>query len=219
MFTEAAIQFFNLFYTSLPIIILGVYDTDLAREFVYRNPRLYQCGVGNQLFNVRPISSSHPLRASLSQGKIFWWQILNAVCDAVVITYLSIFQLTTFSRYGVDESLWNFGALIFTAVVVLANLKVSYPLLALLTAPQAGYLICQWTIFHLLLLLLSIASWFLIALIVSNSFLVDANWYQVSPPLPFLSPFLARPCPAPPLNRPPPLGSSGKRFCKTRPSG
>jgi hypothetical protein len=56
MFTEGAIQFFNLFYTSLPIIILGVYDTDLAREFVYRNPRLYQAGVKNQYFNVSETS-------------------------------------------------------------------------------------------------------------------------------------------------------------------
>lgn len=62
MFTEGAIQFFNLFYTSFPIIILGVYDTDLSREYVYRNPRLYECGVKNQLFNVRII---HPPSPSL----------------------------------------------------------------------------------------------------------------------------------------------------------
>jgi magnesium-transporting ATPase (P-type) len=73
MFTEGAIQFFNLFYTSFPIIILGVYDTDLSREYVYRNPRLYECGVKNQLFNVRiiPPSPSFPLSDLLCRERSF----------------------------------------------------------------------------------------------------------------------------------------------------
>lgn len=124
MFTEGAIQFFNLFYTSLPIVILGVYDTDLAREYVYRNPRLYECGAKNQLFNVRNPHSSVSLTFWYLQRKIFWWQIFNAIWDSVILTYLPIFQMTNFSRHGIDESIWHTGSLIFTAVVVLANMKV-----------------------------------------------------------------------------------------------
>lgn len=55
MYTEAAIQFYNLFYTSLPIILLGVYDMDIQREVIYRFPQLYEVGVKNLHFNVSNI--------------------------------------------------------------------------------------------------------------------------------------------------------------------
>mmetsp|Transcript_4738 Transcript_4738/g.4784 ORF Transcript_4738/g.4784 Transcript_4738/m.4784 type:complete len:244 (-) Transcript_4738:250-981(-) len=148
MYTEAAIQFFNLFYTSLPIILLAVYDMDIQRDIVYRFPQLYEIGVKNLYFN----------------ASIFWWQIFNAIVDAVLLTFLPFYQLTYFSKHGVDESLWHTGALIFTAVVILANIK-------------AGFLVCQWTFIPTLIIFLSIGSWFLIAIIVSNAPLIDYNWY------------------------------------------
>ena len=52
MYTEAAIQFYNLFYTSLPIILLGVYDIDIRYEIVNKFPQLYEFGVKYLCFNV-----------------------------------------------------------------------------------------------------------------------------------------------------------------------
>ncbi len=105
---------------------------------------------------------------------------MNAVSDAVLLTYLPLFQLTTFSLHGVDESLWHSGSLIFTAIVVLANIKVVSLPFSLPNFFQVSFLICQWTFIPVFLILISIGSWFLIALIVSNTIIADSNWYHVS---------------------------------------
>ena len=52
MFTEGAIQFYNLFYTAVPIVLYGVYDTDLPSSILYKFPQLYQPGISGEKFNV-----------------------------------------------------------------------------------------------------------------------------------------------------------------------
>ena len=53
MYTEGAIQFYNLFYTAVPIVLYGVYDTDLPSKVIYKYPQLYKSGIENLKFNVR----------------------------------------------------------------------------------------------------------------------------------------------------------------------
>jgi phospholipid-transporting ATPase len=53
MFTEGAIQFYNLFYTAVPIVLYGVYDTDIPSSILYKFPQLYQPGINGEKFNVR----------------------------------------------------------------------------------------------------------------------------------------------------------------------
>lgn len=57
MYTEGAIQFFNLFYTSIPILLYGTYDKDVAVEDTQRYPQLYRDGIRNAYFNVRILYS------------------------------------------------------------------------------------------------------------------------------------------------------------------
>lgn len=52
MYTEAAIQFFNLFYTSIPILLYATYDKDVSPEACMKYPQLYIAGINNQYFNV-----------------------------------------------------------------------------------------------------------------------------------------------------------------------
>jgi hypothetical protein len=51
-YTEAAIQMFNLLYTSVPILLLGIYDMDLKPKTVFQNPQLYIDGIRNKHFEV-----------------------------------------------------------------------------------------------------------------------------------------------------------------------
>ena len=53
MYTEGAIQFFNLFYTSIPILLYATYDKDIAISDALRFPQLYSAGIKNEFFNVR----------------------------------------------------------------------------------------------------------------------------------------------------------------------
>jgi magnesium-transporting ATPase (P-type) len=57
MFNEGSIQFYNLFYTALPILLYGVLDWDLSSKIAYRYPQLYAVGINNGLFNVSHLLS------------------------------------------------------------------------------------------------------------------------------------------------------------------
>ncbi len=52
-YTEGAIQMYNLIYTSIPIIIMAVYDMDVLPSSAHRYPQLYQAGMNNEYFHVR----------------------------------------------------------------------------------------------------------------------------------------------------------------------
>ncbi len=53
-FMEAAIQFFNLFYTSIPILLFGAYDMDLRKYDAIKYPQLYTHCINNGHFTVSP---------------------------------------------------------------------------------------------------------------------------------------------------------------------
>jgi phospholipid-transporting ATPase len=53
-YTEGAIQMFNLLYTSIPILLLGVYDMDIRTSSVFRYPKIYLASVENFYFTVSP---------------------------------------------------------------------------------------------------------------------------------------------------------------------
>lgn len=52
-YTEGAIQMYNLLYTSLPILFLGVYDMDILPSTVLHYPKIYQACVESYYFSVR----------------------------------------------------------------------------------------------------------------------------------------------------------------------
>lgn len=53
-YTEGAIQLFNLFFTSIPILLTAIYDMDISRTFATKLfPQCYMRSVRNGYFNVR----------------------------------------------------------------------------------------------------------------------------------------------------------------------
>ena len=171
LYTEAAIQFFNLFYTSLPILLYGTYDKDLPVADVMCFPQLYTPCIHNAFFNVscedvflnmhssRRLPTSPPPFHSLSikpsstyctryrkvhyievwylgavccavlyyvmQAKVFWGWIGNAVLESVLLCILPFYLLSDFDfRTGQLSSFMEPGALCFTAVIIVVNMKV-----------------------------------------------------------------------------------------------
>ncbi len=51
-FTEAAIQFYNLFYTAIPILLYATGDEDLLPSTVIQYPELYRSCIANVYFSV-----------------------------------------------------------------------------------------------------------------------------------------------------------------------
>lgn len=51
-YTEGAIQLYNLAYTSIPILLMAIYDMDVSPRAAHKFPQLYQAGVTDEYFNV-----------------------------------------------------------------------------------------------------------------------------------------------------------------------
>jgi phospholipid-transporting ATPase len=112
-YTEGSIQLYNLAYTSIPILVYAIYDMDLLPATVHRYPQLYQAGVDNEYFNTW----------------LFWKWILAAVIESVFLSVLPLYLLMNGDfRTGTSDSYEAAGMTCLTAIVIVVNLKVSFPL-------------------------------------------------------------------------------------------
>ncbi len=134
IYTEPAIQLYNLFFTALPIIMLASYDMDIDVESVYKYPQVYSAGRNNRFFSPR----------------VMLFYIVNAIIDSAIITFMGFLVMYNTSGMNVTNvtigldgnyhepnydkdidgsrgalgSFWEVGAMVFTAVVVIVNFKV-----------------------------------------------------------------------------------------------
>ena len=95
------LQIFNLIYTSLPILVVGVADQDLKPHILLENKKLYRQGLKSRIY---------------TRWK-FWLIMLESFYQSAVIffvTYGAYYQ----STIGVVE----FGFILNTAVVIVALL-------------------------------------------------------------------------------------------------
>ena len=145
MYTEGAIQLFNLFYTSIPILLYATYDKDVAVSDAIRFPQLYTPCINNAFFNVRTIGTllchtfrkyfpalhSHTLHAFLPfllfhiQTRVFWSWVIDGFLESILVCILSFYFLRGFDyRTGMLSSYLEAGSLCFTVLIILINLKV-----------------------------------------------------------------------------------------------
>ena len=109
IYTEGGIQLFNLIFTSFPILLLGVYDMDVEPKAVYENPQLYEGCIRNE--NFKPM--------------VFWGWMIHAILESLVVAFTPPLFLTNADpSTGTYDTFWQSGALTFTAVIVIVNLKV-----------------------------------------------------------------------------------------------
>lgn len=68
------ISVYNLFYTSLPVLALGVFEQDVSEKDSIEFPKLYTPGLTNEFFNVKEFMRSvmHGLFSSLVTFIIPW---------------------------------------------------------------------------------------------------------------------------------------------------
>ncbi|KAJ1392318.1 P-type ATPase [Sesbania bispinosa] len=109
-------SFYNVFFTSLPVIALGVFDQDVSSKLCLKFPLLYQEGVQNILF---------------SWKRILGWA-LNGVSSAAIIFFFCIraMEHQAFRKGGEVVGLEVLGATMYTCVVWVVNcqmaLSISY---------------------------------------------------------------------------------------------
>ncbi|KAG0480740.1 hypothetical protein HPP92_011598 [Vanilla planifolia] len=105
------LSLYNVFFTSLPVIALGVFDQDVSARFCLKFPMLYQEGVQNLLFSWR---------------RIIGW-MLNGIASAIVVFFFTTtaYQHQAFREGGEIVSRDILGATMYTCVVWLVNCQMA----------------------------------------------------------------------------------------------
>ncbi|KAI4387562.1 hypothetical protein MLD38_005384 [Melastoma candidum] len=132
------LSLFNVFFTSLPVMALGVFDQDVSARFCLRFPILYQEGVQNVLFSWR---------------RILGW-MGNGFTSAIIIFFFCIKALEeqAFRDDGQVAGYAIFGGIMYTCVVWVVNL-------------QMALAVSYFTLIQHILIWGSIAIWYLFLVI------------------------------------------------------
>lgn len=152
IFPEAGIQLYNLIFTSIPILLLGIYDMDVSKKCWKIYPQLYTPCIENYFFT----------------SKVFWRWVMDGIIEALFLSFMAPAILENSQPgSGTFNSYLESGALTFTGVIVVVNVKIIF-------------LQCRWMWVHVLMLILSIMSWWGIAYIWSTYFYsYDPDWYKI----------------------------------------
>ncbi|KAL2347463.1 hypothetical protein Fmac_001463 [Flemingia macrophylla] len=131
------LSLYNVLFSSLPVIALGVFDQDVSARYCLRFPMLYQQGVQNALFSWRRILS---------------W-MLNGFISAIIIFFFctKAMEIQAFDENGRTAGRDMLGAAMFTCVVWVVNL-------------QMALAINYFTLIQHILIWGSIALWYLFLL-------------------------------------------------------
>ncbi|XP_047960160.1 putative phospholipid-transporting ATPase 9 [Salvia hispanica] len=131
------LSLYNVFFTSLPVVALGVFDQDVSARFCLKFPMLYQEGVQNLLFSWR---------------RIIGW-MFNGLCSAIIIFFFCERALSpqAFNEDGKPADFQIFGATMYTCVVWVVNC-------------QMALAISYFTLLQHILIWGSIAFWYIFLL-------------------------------------------------------
>ncbi|PKI40389.1 hypothetical protein CRG98_039235 [Punica granatum] len=105
------LSLYNVFFTSLPAVALGVFDQDVSARFCLKFPILYQEGVQNVLF---------------SWSRILSW-MFNGFLSAVIVFFFctKAVELQAFNSDGKVVGLEILGATLYTCIVWVVNLQMA----------------------------------------------------------------------------------------------
>jgi len=106
------ISFYNVFFTSAPIVFLAVLDQDVSETSCSKYPRLYIPGQKNLLFN----------------KKIFFMSLLYGTLTSLAIFFISygVFQ-DRIANDGLEtSSVYFFGTVVAAILVVVVNIEISF---------------------------------------------------------------------------------------------
>jgi phospholipid-translocating ATPase len=115
MFDYALVTLYNLIFTSLPIIFLGIWDQDLNAKMSLKYPQLYRMGLRNDKFKVWR----------------FWLTIFDSIFQSTVcffFPYMLLIGGATDPRGFDSNGLYEIGTIVSGITVSVANFFVVFSL-------------------------------------------------------------------------------------------
>ncbi|KAK7306980.1 hypothetical protein VNO77_39646 [Canavalia gladiata] len=105
------LSLYNVLFSSLPVIALGVFDQDVSSRYCRKFPMLYQEGVHNLLF---------------SWSRIFGW-MLNGFMSAIIVFFFctKAMEIQAFDEEGRTAGRDILGATMYTCVVWVVNIQMA----------------------------------------------------------------------------------------------
>lgn len=125
------ISVYNLFYTSLPVLALGVFEQDVSDKNSVEYPRLYTPGLKSELFNIRE----------------FIYSVLHGAFTSLIlflIPYGVYKDGVSHNGYILSDHM-TLGAVVATILIVDNTAQVSTPDLVRGISLQRFYFHCPFT--------------------------------------------------------------------------
>src|SRR3569833_2154493 len=120
LYESWSLTVFNNLFTSLHVILLGIFEKEQQTETQHAVPELYTFGQRNKGFN--------------------YWQYLGwmfmGVAEALLI-YNTLYGIYNISLFSIDTSLFAMGSLAFTVCVLFINIKMLYVSLTFFAHPSS----------------------------------------------------------------------------------
>ncbi|KHJ30289.1 putative aminophospholipid [Erysiphe necator] len=106
LFESTSLTFFNTLFTSLSVVIIGIFEQDLSATTLLAVPELYIQGQRNEGFNIK---------------KYIGWMFM-AVIESMII-FFTMFGLFGSATFNKDDNLLSLGTLCFTVTLIFINTK------------------------------------------------------------------------------------------------
>lgn len=141
-----SLSLFNTLFSSLAVICLGSFEKDLSASTLLAIPELYETSRTGKAFNLR---------------LYLVWMTL-AACQAVLSFYLAYLA---YGRVSVISDLFPFGDMIFTAIIIVINVKLIFVEMH------------SWSIVNYSFFFISFCGWWVWSLLQAGSYKPEKIYY------------------------------------------
>eukprot|EP00123_Amoebidium_parasiticum_P014404 comp22485_c0_seq1/m.33915 comp22485_c0_seq1/g.33915 ORF comp22485_c0_seq1/g.33915 comp22485_c0_seq1/m.33915 type:complete len:1183 (-) comp22485_c0_seq1:540-4088(-) len=109
LFDEWMLAFYNVSFTLMQPLVIGIFDRTVSARTLMKAPQLYRAGIENKYFNVM----------------VFWQWTLNAIFHSALIFWACFAAFADGATFGNGQTsdLWLLGLVVYTAVFLTATLK------------------------------------------------------------------------------------------------
>lgn len=108
LYESVIYQFYNITFTSSPIVWYAIFDYQHTKEYFLDHPLLYHLGLKGKCFGT----------------KVFWLWFSQGAIHAFIVLAICFYSFDISPHYnGHDNGLYISGSVVYFGVVVVANLK------------------------------------------------------------------------------------------------
>ncbi|KAL0476648.1 phospholipid-transporting ATPase [Acrasis kona] len=147
-----SLSFYNLFFTSLPVLVLGIWDKDVQDVNALEYPEIYHQGHHNRFFNTG----------------VFVANIANGIFHACVCFFIPMICFDAFQlNDGQSTDMLGLGLTIYTSLFFVVTIKV-------------GLEMSRFSVLHFVAFFFSLCCWFVFVFVQGNIYAgwAQAGWVE-----------------------------------------